>query len=145
LKAAQLVPWVPPFITDYLVVLADPRRQSADLRLAVQYLESSSSTPTAPHTVIAIIADSIQENKKVATWIKETTAVRVFADSSSLDWMKTYSCIDDTDRWSLHILIFDSDGVIRSHADKVDPSHASQLVSEMIEGAIGNNHDGDAA
>ena len=35
--AAELVPWVPPFLVDKLVVLCDPRQSSADLRKALHY------------------------------------------------------------------------------------------------------------
>ena len=38
MTAARLVPWVPPYWIDSLVVLTDPRRHSRDLRVALQYL-----------------------------------------------------------------------------------------------------------
>jgi hypothetical protein len=129
MKAASLVPWVPPFVSNYLVVLADPRRQSTDLYKSIQYLESSEIL--APHTIV-ISADSVQE---MAAWKKRNnigdTYIRMLEDPSS-EWMKTYSCIDDVDRWSLSVLVFDSSGIIRHHSREVDPSRVCQLVSEVV-------------
>lgn len=129
MKAAQLVPWVPPFLTDYLVVVADPRRQSNEARAAIQYLESSD----VEH-VIAVTADDSPSDllawKKRVGITEGDGSIQIFTDPS-LEWMRNYSCIDD-DHWSLHILVIDSDGIIRQHSEKVDPSHACQMVSEMI-------------
>jgi hypothetical protein len=59
MEAAKLVPWVPPYIHNYLVVLADPRRQSSDLRQSIQYLTSSNLEPAVLSQVIAISADPV--------------------------------------------------------------------------------------
>ena len=40
IEAAKLVPWVPPYLQEYLVVVADPRSQSVEWRQAIQYLHS---------------------------------------------------------------------------------------------------------
>ena len=60
MQAAQLVPWVPPFLTHYLIVLADPRRQSANLRQAVQYL-TSTLDPDVQSQVMVVFADDNTE------------------------------------------------------------------------------------
>ena len=60
--AAQLVPWVPPFLSNYMIVLADPRRQSRDLRKSVQYLASSPGEVLSQ--LIVINADSVEETSK---------------------------------------------------------------------------------
>ena len=64
--AAQLVPWVPPFLHEYLVVLADPRPLSSDLRRTIQYLVSSknSSMREILSNVVVISADPIVETAK---------------------------------------------------------------------------------
>lgn len=61
--AAQLVPWVPPYLTDCLVVFADPRANSGDLRQTLKYLISSlNNQPDKFSQQIAFItADSIPE------------------------------------------------------------------------------------
>ena len=61
--AAQLVPWVPPYLTNYLVIVADPRRQSGDLRQRIQYLTLNLS-PEILSQVIVITADSHEETIK---------------------------------------------------------------------------------
>lgn len=38
--AAKLVPWVPPFLNDCLIVFADPRTNSGGLRQTIKYLAS---------------------------------------------------------------------------------------------------------
>jgi hypothetical protein len=60
--AAQLVPWVPPYLVNYLVVLADPRKQSGDLRQSMQFL-ASNLEPEMLSQVIAISADPYLETK----------------------------------------------------------------------------------
>jgi hypothetical protein len=140
MRAASLVPWVPPFVSNYLVVLADPRRQSTDLYKSIQYLEamSSSSTTTIAHHTISISADSVPEmiawkkrNHREDTDKHAHVVVRMLEDPS-LEWMKTYNCIHDADRWSLSVLVFDSAGIIRHHSREVDPSRVCQLVSEVV-------------
>jgi hypothetical protein len=59
--AAQLVPWVPPYLTDGLVVLTDPRSPSLDLRHTMQYLASSNIKPELMSQVVIITADSHEE------------------------------------------------------------------------------------
>jgi hypothetical protein len=62
MEAAKMVPWVPPYIHNYLVVLADPRKQSSDLRQSIQYLTSSNLEPAIPLSqVIVISADPVGE------------------------------------------------------------------------------------
>jgi len=54
---------VPPYLSDYLVVLADPRRQSSragDLRRAVPYLASDLPPEILPNVAV-ITADSREE------------------------------------------------------------------------------------
>lgn len=62
-QAAQLVPWVPPFLSSYLVVVADPRRQSGDLRQALQYLTSNLPPEVLSQTIV-ISADSNDETER---------------------------------------------------------------------------------
>jgi len=149
MKAAQLVPWVPPYLTDYLIVLADPRRNSNDLGAAIRYLSESPAEKeddASTTTAIAVSADPPSDvlawKKRVATDEGDSSSrehiVRLFSDSPSLDWMRTYSCVDIDDggtganrSWSLHVLIFDSDGIIRKHLDQVDPSRVCQIVSDL--------------
>jgi hypothetical protein len=69
--AAQLVPWVPPYRTDVLIILADPRRSSKDMHTAISMLLSTTTTTTNTQkstswipersTVIAITADTVPE------------------------------------------------------------------------------------
>ena len=62
--AAQLVPWVPPYLTDCLVVFADPRTNSGDLRQALKYLSSNlRDNEKFTKQVIFITADSVQETQ----------------------------------------------------------------------------------
>ena len=50
--AAKLVPWVPPFVKIGLIVLADPRSNSNDLRKAMKYEHSSQSKLEADGSVV---------------------------------------------------------------------------------------------
>ncbi len=62
-RAAQLVPWVPPYLSKFMVVVSDPRRQSGDLRQAIQYL-TSNLPPEIAHQMIVISADSNEETQR---------------------------------------------------------------------------------
>lgn len=130
LFAAQLVPWVPPFWKDYLVVVVDSRRGSNDLRLTVQYLQSTAAFQSNKTTFLAICANDTP--KEILAW-KERVHVPdkfcIASDSASLEWMTTYACVDD---WSLHVLLLDNDGIIRFHQGGVDPSNACQRVDNII-------------
>jgi hypothetical protein len=65
--AAQLVPWVPPYLTDCMVVFADPRTSSGDLRQTLKYLASNlkdqDEEQKLTKQVIFITADSVQETQ----------------------------------------------------------------------------------
>ena len=61
--AAQLVPWVPPYLNDCLVVFVDPRSNSGDLRQTVKYLTSNLEDDKSRRQVICVTADSTQEMK----------------------------------------------------------------------------------
>ena len=60
MAAAQLVPWVPPYLSRYLIILADPRKQSPELRSALQFLKSSTA-PSILSNTVAIVADTPEE------------------------------------------------------------------------------------
>ena len=142
--SAQLVPWVPPFTAEYLIVLADPRAQSSDLRRAVQYVSSNTSPDILRH-IIAINSDEVSVTK---SWIERTMTqpkqsndggngedneglLRIFSDRN-WEWMRRYSAVDDG-RWSMSMMVIDSDAVIRKVIRDVDPSQACQLLAEAIE------------
>jgi hypothetical protein len=67
MAAAQLVPWVPPYLNPYLVVVVDPRKQSSEFRAVLQYLTSArnqdgSGSDNRPlSNMIAITSDSPEE------------------------------------------------------------------------------------
>lgn len=69
IEAAKLVPWVPPYLKDCLMIIADPRPNSADLRQSIQYLASTvepkdyddQSQRTIQDQVIFVTADSVNE------------------------------------------------------------------------------------
>jgi hypothetical protein len=48
--------------------------------------------------------------------------------------MTTYKVVgDESDpRWSMHLLVFDTDGTLVRLERNVDPSHATQLVRETM-------------
>jgi hypothetical protein len=139
--SAQLVPWVPPFTAEYLVVLADPRAQSSDLRRAIQYVSSNTSPDVLKH-VIAINSDEVSETK---SWIERVgpqgsdgdrsegdgDLLRIFSDRD-WEWMRRYSAVDDG-RWSMTMIIIDTDAVIRKVIRDVEPSQVCQLLAEAIE------------
>ena len=140
--SAQLVPWVPPFTVEYLIILADPMAQSSYLRRAIQYI-SSNASPDILQQVIAINSDEVNITK---SWIDRTKTqrgddgsdtegdaalIRIFSDRN-WEWMRRYSAVDNG-RWSMSMMVIDSDAVIRRVVRDVDPSQACQLLAEAIE------------
>ena len=59
--AAKLVPWVPPYIHRNIIIVADPRKQSSELRTALQYLESNQQQKENLTNIVAITADTSDE------------------------------------------------------------------------------------
>lgn len=131
IDAARLVPWVPPFVADYIVILADPRAQSTDLRRTVQYL-TSNLAPDILKQTIAISSDEVVETNG---WIRRAeidTPMRIFSDRNWA-WMQRYSAVGSDGRWSMSITVIDNSGVIQNVVRDVDPSKASQLVTTAVE------------
>jgi len=138
MQAAQLVPWVPPFVTDYLVVVADPRPRSLDLRRAIEYLHSTyhlGEEQDARIRFTAVVADDATQ--ETAAWMTRVGIVAsdfaVLQDgATNLDdsFLTTYGCREG--QWSLHALVMDNDGMIRLHETDVDPSNVCAMVKDGI-------------
>eukprot|EP00571_Detonula_confervacea_P000289 CAMPEP_0172330032 /NCGR_PEP_ID=MMETSP1058-20130122/61190_1 /TAXON_ID=83371 /ORGANISM="Detonula confervacea, Strain CCMP 353" /LENGTH=362 /DNA_ID=CAMNT_0013047231 /DNA_START=1933 /DNA_END=3021 /DNA_ORIENTATION=- len=134
IEAARLVPWVPPFVKDCMIILSDPRAQSNDLRRTIQYLTSnlSSTSGILLEQVIAISSDDISETNSWKNRVDVDTSIRIFSDVN-WEWMRRYSAVVSDGRWSLSIIVIDTDGVIREVIRDVEPSNASQLVAKSVE------------
>lgn len=68
-------------------------------------------------------------------WMKRAgveTPIRIFSDPK-LEWMNMYSAVVEDERWSMSIHVFDTDGIIQTHSRQVEPSMASQLVTDVTE------------
>lgn len=133
IDAARLVPWVPPFVKDCMIILADPRAQSNDLRRTIQYLTSNlSSTSGILEQVIAISSDDIADTNNWKNRVDVDTSIRIFSDRN-WEWMRRYSAVVNDGRWSLSIIVIDTNGVICEVIRDVEPSSASQLVAQSVE------------
>lgn len=130
INAARLVPWVPPFVADYMVIIVDPRAQSGDLRRTIQYLISNIS-PDVLEQVIAINSDDVTETISWMNRSKVDTPVRIFSDRN-WEWMRRYSAVVSDGRWSMSLMIIDNSGAIRKVLRDVDPSKASQLLTDAV-------------
>eukprot|EP00546_Thalassionema_frauenfeldii_P008799 CAMPEP_0178909016 /NCGR_PEP_ID=MMETSP0786-20121207/8253_1 /TAXON_ID=186022 /ORGANISM="Thalassionema frauenfeldii, Strain CCMP 1798" /LENGTH=274 /DNA_ID=CAMNT_0020581001 /DNA_START=261 /DNA_END=1085 /DNA_ORIENTATION=+ len=140
--AAQLVPWVPPFLNDCLIVFSDPRSNSGDLRQAITYISSAYSTldekekKMITNEVIFITADSAAE---IQSWFKRSKLAsppfRIFSDPQ-LEWMSQYSDLDGNEQgnnpWTISMITFDTDGEVCQRSQNVDTSHAKQLVLDTM-------------
>ena len=129
INAARLVPWVPPFVADYMVIVADPRAQSGDLRKTIQYL--TSNNPDILERVIAINSDDVVETTSWLNRSEVDTPIRIFSDRN-WEWMRRYSAVVSDGRWAMSLFIIDSSGVLRKVLRNVDPSKASQLVTDAV-------------
>jgi len=138
IEAAKLVPWVPPFLADYMVVLVDPRTQSGDLRKTLMYL-SSTLEPRILEQLICINADSVAET---TSWMNRAQMldmpIKIFSDQK-WEWMKTYSAVVEEGRWSMSIIVICNSGRIRKILREVDPSKASQVVMDAVQSIIGDD------
>jgi len=130
IDAARLVPWVPPFVADYMVIVADPRAQSGDLRKTIQYLTSNTS-PDILERVIAISSDGVVETTSWLNRSKVDTPIKIFSDRN-WEWMRRYSAVVSDGRWAMSLLVIDSSGVLRKVLTNVDPSKSSQLVNDAV-------------
>ena len=72
---------------------------------------------------------------RVISWMHRAgveTPIRIFSDPK-LEWMRMYSAVVDDERWSMSVLVIDTDAVIQTLERYVDPSKASQFVTDMVE------------
>ena len=136
IDAARLVPWVPPYLTDCLVVFTDPRTNSGDLRQTLKYLTSTledQDNEKYNQQVAFVCAESVQEMK---SWLQRSnveSSLRIFSDPE-MKFMTAYEVVgSDTDyRWSMSMLVFDTDGKKPKLFRDVDPSHASQMALKLM-------------
>lgn len=138
IDAAKLVPWVPPYLTDCLVIFTDPRTNSGDLRQTFKYmtstLEDQDNNEKFNQQVIFVCAESVQEMK---SWLRRSnieSSLRIFSDPE-MKFLSAYEVVggDDTDyRWSMSMLVFDTDGKKPKVIRDVDPSHASQMALKLM-------------
>ena len=145
-RAAGLAPWVPPFVVDYLVILADPRPQSSDWRRGVEYLQSTfcSGGTSNNEDRIRFMSITAEPPKETTAWMARTNVQSnndrfcIFQDVS--EWMTSYGCLDSPSGWSLHVLVIDNDGVIQIHQGGVDPSQVCSIVTAAVLSTSGSNN-----
>ena len=113
------------------MIIADPRAHSGDLRRAIQYLTSNMSSDVLSQ-VIAISSDDVAETIGWLNRSKIDTPIRLFSDRN-WEWMRRYSAVVSDGRWSMSLMIIDDSGVIRKVLRDVDPSKASQLITDAVE------------
>ncbi|KAL3944433.1 MAG: hypothetical protein SGBAC_001511 [Bacillariaceae sp.] len=139
IDSAQLVPWVPPYLKDCLIVIVDPRPNSAELRQSIQYLgsvvepnkeeEDKKSQRTIQDQVIFVTADS---TKEAQAWLKRSkteSLIPIFSDPD-LAWMNQYKA---TEGWCMSMMTFDTDGSIVENNANIQPSAVTQLVLDTLE------------
>lgn len=139
-RAASLAPWVPPFVVDYLVILADPRPQSSEWRRAVEYAHSTFNTkPTkSKQDRLHFMAITTEPTKETTAWMARSNVPQEMNSGSFCivqdmsDWMTSYGCMDSPDGWSLHVLVIDNDGIIQVHQGGVDPSRVCSIISTSL-------------
>jgi hypothetical protein len=60
-----------------------------------------------------------------------STVGGIYSDPQ-LAWMQAYSTIAEDARWSMAMVLLDTDGVIRQVSREVDPSHACRVIVDMV-------------
>ena len=137
INAAQLIPWVPPYLKDCLVVFTDPRTSSGDLRQTFKYMSSAlndrDSNDKYNEQVMFVCTETVKEMKSWLRRSKIDRPLRVFSDPE-MKFLSSYDLIgSDTDyRWSMSMLVFDTDGNLQVFRD-VDPTHASQMALQHMD------------
>eukprot|EP00592_Proboscia_alata_P011513 CAMPEP_0194385672 /NCGR_PEP_ID=MMETSP0174-20130528/81765_1 /TAXON_ID=216777 /ORGANISM="Proboscia alata, Strain PI-D3" /LENGTH=339 /DNA_ID=CAMNT_0039174041 /DNA_START=19 /DNA_END=1038 /DNA_ORIENTATION=- len=133
IEAAKLVPWVPPFINEYLYVIADPRARSTELRQTILYLASTLNADFFHNNVIIITADPAAETNawKQKNSLSSEASIRMFSDPK-LEWMMKYSHKiteeDSSQSWAISLAIFDTDGHVKVEKD-LDPLKTNEIIS----------------
>lgn len=133
IEAAKLVPWVPPFINEYLYVIADPRARSTELRQTILYLASTLNADFFHKNVIIITADPAAETNawKQKNSLASEASIRMFSDPK-LEWMMKYSHKiteeESSQSWAISLAIFDTDGHVKVEKD-LDPLKTNEIIS----------------
>ena len=55
----------------------------------------------------------------------------MFTDGK-LEWMRKYGSVVDDERWSLSVLIFDSNGTLKFVQRQIDPSRITSIIESQI-------------
>jgi hypothetical protein len=64
--------------------------------------------------------------------VNVVSAIGGIYSDPQLAWMQAYSTIPKDARWSMAMVLLDTDGVIRQVAREVEPSHACRVIVEMV-------------
>ena len=79
--------------------------------------------------------DSADDDDSDSDETSTTNSIRMFTDEK-LEWMRLYGSIVDEERWSLSVLIFDSNGILTYIQRQVDPSRVASIIESQIQGKI---------
>lgn len=138
INAARLVPWVPPYLKDCLVVFTDPRHNSGGLRQTLKYmkseLEGRDSNEKYNQQVVFVCTDNVQEMK---SWLRRSNiepTFPIFSDPE-MKFLSAYGLIGSKDiqyQWSMSMLVFDTDGKKPKIFRDIDPYHAPQMALNVM-------------
>ena len=114
---------------DYLVVIADPRPKSAELRTAVRQL-AGALTGEALGKCVVINADSPAENRRFAKKnLGEDQSLRILVDPDK-NWMRDYTALGET-RYSITVFVL-REGKVEKIAREVEAEVLPLVVQNAL-------------
>ncbi len=128
-----MVPWLSDKgnLSDYLIIVSDPRPQSSELQETVKQFQSDLPEDLKKRLIV-VNADTPSENKR---WLKKTSLdVRVYSDEK-LSWMRAYTALGDK-RWSMTMFIIANEQV-QKLAREIDQYGASKAIRNAVK-TLGN-------
>jgi hypothetical protein len=124
----RLIPWLKNSnLSDYLIIICDPRVQSPELRDTVNTLSKELPKNLWSRMVI-INADTPAENRR---WLKKSNIqnINVYSDEKR-EWMRSYTALGEN-RWSMTMFII-SDERLQKIAREMEGIMANKVVQNAV-------------
>jgi len=128
--AKRLLPWLRNTnISDYIVVVSDPREKSMEFRSTIKSLSSELPIDIF-NKIVFINADTPSENRKALGKMKlADSSIRLFSDEKR-EWMQTYTALGEN-RWSLTLFIL-AEGRVQKLVREFSQISCSSVIQNAI-------------
>jgi len=127
--ASRVVPWLNKSSSkhnDFLIVVADPRGKSSELRTAIKNISKLVPAGTLSNMIV-INADSPGENRRFLKK-NEINNISIYSDEKR-EWMREYTVLGEN-RWAMCMMVL-TEGRVDKLVREVDVELATQVIKSV--------------